>query len=52
MTIGENIRRIRKEKGKTKKIASALGVKLSELMKGDSIWEALDKKHSDEIENT
>lgn len=80
MTIGENIRRIRKEKGITQKelgerlnmtqsaigqfennktspkkdtiekIASALSVKPSELMKG--VWETLDKKHSDEIENT
>ncbi len=82
MTIGENIRRIRKEKGITQKelgerlkmtqsaigqfendktspkkdtiekIASALGVNPSELMKGDSIWEDFDKKHADEIENT
>ncbi len=82
MTIGENIRRIRKEKGITQKelgerldmtqsaigqfendktspkkdtiekIASALGVKPSELMKGDSIWETLDKKHSNEIKST
>lgn len=80
MTIGENIRRIRKEKGITQKelgerlnmtqsaigqfendktspkkdtiekIASALSVKPSELMKG--VWETLDKKHSDEIKNT
>lgn len=80
MTIGENIRHIRKEKGITQKelgerlnmtqsaigqfennktspkkdtiekIASALSVKPSELMKG--VWETLDKKHSDEIENT
>jgi len=75
MTVGENIKRIRKEKGLTQKelgelldmtqsaigqfendktspktdtiekIASALGVSPSELMKGNSIWEEFDKQY-------
>lgn len=75
MTIGENIKRIRKERGLTQKelgelldmtqsaigqfendktspktdtiekIASALGVSPSELMKGNSIWEEFDKQY-------
>ena len=75
MTVGENIKRIRKERGLTQKelgglldmtqsaigqfendktspktdtiekIASALGVSPSELMKGNSIWEEFDKQY-------
>lgn len=75
MTVGENIRRIRKERGLTQKelgelldmtqsaigqfendktspktdtierIASALGVSPSELMKGNSMWEEFDKQY-------
>lgn len=81
MEVGENIKRIRKEKGLKQKdlaealsvsevmisqwengsrnpkqstlikIAKALDVHLKDLL-DSSIWETLDKKHSDEIENT